>query len=204
LDLSPKELAVLELPAGARTAGWCPRRPCWNGRGTRRPNPFSNTVKVTVSRLRRKAGRPAGDRDRAASWIPAMIMKPPTPDHPAAADPAVRRAVRARRGRAARLHVRPGGEPTSPGGVAQVSSSGTFLHAGGPQWRGSGWVATAVDRPVTRQQVGDALKTQVAIQRATELRQLLVVSGIALVIVAALSVALGVAGGRARAGAAAA
>jgi signal transduction histidine kinase len=76
------------------------------------------------------------------------------------------------------------------GGVAQVSSSGTFFTQVGP----NGVAVGGSQQPLTDlspQQVGDALKTQVAIQRATELRQLLVVSGIALVIVAALSVALG-------------
>jgi DNA-binding response OmpR family regulator len=57
LDLSPKELAVLELLLEARGAPVSAERlleRAWDEAA----DPFTNTVKVTVSRLRRKLGEP--------------------------------------------------------------------------------------------------------------------------------------------------
>jgi len=57
LALSPKELAVLEQLLGARGAVVSPEsllERVWDAAA----DPFSNTVKVTVSRLRRKLGDP--------------------------------------------------------------------------------------------------------------------------------------------------
>jgi DNA-binding response OmpR family regulator len=57
LDLSPKELAVLELLLAARGAAVSPEElleRAWDDA----TDPFSNVVKVTVSRLRRKLGEP--------------------------------------------------------------------------------------------------------------------------------------------------
>ena len=76
------------------------------------------------------------------------------------------------------------------GGATQVNTNGTFFTQVGP----NGAIVGGSTQPLTDlspQQVGDALMAQVAIQRSTELRQLLIVSGIALAIVAALSVLSG-------------
>jgi DNA-binding response OmpR family regulator len=57
LDLSPKELAVLELLLAAQGAAVSPEQllaRAWDEAA----DPFSNVVKVTVSRLRRKLGEP--------------------------------------------------------------------------------------------------------------------------------------------------
>ncbi len=57
LDLSPKELAVLELLLAARGAAVSPEEllaRAWDEAA----DPFSNVVKVTISRLRRKLGEP--------------------------------------------------------------------------------------------------------------------------------------------------
>jgi DNA-binding response OmpR family regulator len=57
LDLSAKELAVLELLLAARGAVISPEQlleRAWDEAA----DPFSNVVKVTVSRLRRKLGEP--------------------------------------------------------------------------------------------------------------------------------------------------
>jgi DNA-binding response OmpR family regulator len=57
LDLSPKELAVLEvlLAADGAVSADALRRRAWDGYA----GPYSNVAKVTVSRLRRKLGEPA-------------------------------------------------------------------------------------------------------------------------------------------------
>jgi DNA-binding response OmpR family regulator len=57
LDLSPKELSVLELLLAARGAVVSPEQlleRAWDSEA----DPFSNVVKVTISRLRRKLGEP--------------------------------------------------------------------------------------------------------------------------------------------------
>jgi DNA-binding response OmpR family regulator len=57
LDLTPKEMAVLEVlltAAGAVVSAEELLERAWD----RDADPFSNTVKVTVSRLRRKLGDP--------------------------------------------------------------------------------------------------------------------------------------------------
>jgi DNA-binding response OmpR family regulator len=57
LDLSPKELAVLEILLAADGAAVSPeelRARAWDELA----DPFSNVLKVTVSRLRRKLGEP--------------------------------------------------------------------------------------------------------------------------------------------------
>ncbi|EPH44663.1 response regulator transcription factor [Streptomyces aurantiacus] len=57
LDLSPKELAVLELLLGAR-GGVVSAEQLLERAWDQAADPFTNTVKVTVSRLRRKLGDP--------------------------------------------------------------------------------------------------------------------------------------------------
>jgi DNA-binding response OmpR family regulator len=58
LDLSPKELAVLELLLAARGAPVSAEQLLERG-WDEAADPFTNTVKVTVSRLRRKLGEPS-------------------------------------------------------------------------------------------------------------------------------------------------
>ncbi|QIB48196.1 response regulator transcription factor [Streptomyces aureoverticillatus] len=57
LDLSPKELAVLELLLGAQ-GGVVSAEQLLERAWDQAADPFTNTVKVTVSRLRRKLGDP--------------------------------------------------------------------------------------------------------------------------------------------------
>jgi DNA-binding response OmpR family regulator len=57
LDLSTKELAVLELLLAARGAVISPEELLERG-WDEAADPFSNVVKVTISRLRRKLGEP--------------------------------------------------------------------------------------------------------------------------------------------------
>jgi DNA-binding response OmpR family regulator len=57
LELSAKELAVLELLLGARGAVVSPEELLERGWDSA-ADPFSNVVKVTISRLRRKLGEP--------------------------------------------------------------------------------------------------------------------------------------------------
>jgi DNA-binding response OmpR family regulator len=57
LDLSPKELAVLELLLAAR-GGVVSAEQLLEQAWDQATDPFTNTVKVTVSRLRRKLGDP--------------------------------------------------------------------------------------------------------------------------------------------------
>jgi DNA-binding response OmpR family regulator len=57
LDLSAKELAVLELLLAARGAVLSPEQLLERG-WDEAADPFSNVVKVTISRLRRKLGEP--------------------------------------------------------------------------------------------------------------------------------------------------
>ncbi|MFD4410568.1 hypothetical protein [Streptomyces sp. NPDC058476] len=62
LALSPREFAVLGLPPPALGALVFIGQ-LLDGPGARRPNPFGQTVNVTVSRLLRKPGGAATDRD---------------------------------------------------------------------------------------------------------------------------------------------
>jgi len=64
LDLSTKELAVLELLLAARGAVISPEELLERG-WDEAADPFSNVVKVTISRLRAQARRAATDRDRS-------------------------------------------------------------------------------------------------------------------------------------------
>ena len=57
-QLSPKEFAVLRVAAGRATVRSCRPRSCWRRPGTRPPTRSPQTVKVTISRLRRKLGDP--------------------------------------------------------------------------------------------------------------------------------------------------
>ena len=58
LELSPKELAVLELLLAADGAPVSTERAARSGRWDEYADPFCNVVKVTISRLRRKLGDP--------------------------------------------------------------------------------------------------------------------------------------------------
>ena len=64
LELSPRELAVLELLLAADGAAVSTRELLARG-WDEYVDPDGNVVKVTISRLRRKLGDPPGDRDRA-------------------------------------------------------------------------------------------------------------------------------------------
>jgi DNA-binding response OmpR family regulator len=57
LDLSAKEFTVLELLLAARGAAMSPEELLARG-WDEAADPFSNVVKVTISRLRRKLGDP--------------------------------------------------------------------------------------------------------------------------------------------------
>jgi signal transduction histidine kinase len=82
---------------------------------------------------------------------------------------------------------------TGGAGQATTSQGGTVFRQVSP----GGEIVGGLQQPLNNLspdqvlQVGDAVKAQAVIQRSSDLRQLLVVSGIALVIMAALSVALG-------------
>ncbi|HEY3610951.1 MAG TPA: ATP-binding protein [Pseudonocardiaceae bacterium] len=82
---------------------------------------------------------------------------------------------------------------TGGAGQATTSSAGTVFRQVTPDGVITGGSQQPLNSlsPVQVVQVGDAVKAQAVIQRSNDLRQLLVVSGIALVIMAALSVALG-------------
>ena len=154
----PKELGVLEVLLGAEGAVVSAEElleRVWDENA----DPFTNTVTVTISRLRRKLGDPPVDRDGDRRRLPALTPAiaapgwPPRRDGASAPDAALRRPVPARRCGAAGDDLRAASARQSrhePAGGSEGATGAATPAVGSAATPGAGDARPVQARPTSR------------------------------------------------------